>query len=67
MSRRTTMVPMTGGGGSKFRPLLVLVALVGFALVLRDPVGAAGTIEQAGVWAASELDALARFGSALAS
>jgi hypothetical protein len=67
MSRRTTMMPLAGGGGTRFRWLLVLAGLVGLALVLHDPVGAAGTVEQVGAWGASAMDALVRFGSALAS
>jgi hypothetical protein len=66
MGRRTAVMPL-GGGGTRFRPLLVLAGLAGFALVLHDPVGAAGTVEQVAAGAAAAVDALARFGSALAS
>jgi putative effector of murein hydrolase LrgA (UPF0299 family) len=50
-----------------FRVIGTVVGLVMFALLLRDPVGAAGAVEQACAWCAAALDALARFGTALSS
>jgi hypothetical protein len=69
MARRATMLPMSGtsGGGLGFRVIGTVVGLVMFALLLRDPVGAAGAVEQACAWCAAALDALARFGAALSS
>jgi hypothetical protein len=69
MARRTTMLPMPGTnrGGMGFRVIGTVVGLVMFALLLRDPIGAAGAVEQAGAWCAAALDALARFGTALSS
>jgi hypothetical protein len=68
MARRTTMMqPMIngGGGGTGRRVLTVLVVLVLVALVLRDPIGAAHTVQLLAEWAGDALDALGKFGSAL--
>lgn len=69
MARRATMVPMPGTnrGGTGFRVIGTVVGLVMFALLLRDPVGAAGAVEQTYAWCVAALDALARFGAALSS
>jgi hypothetical protein len=69
MARRASMLPMSGarGGGMGFRVIGTVVGLVLFALLLRDPVGAAGTVEQVGAWCAAAIDALSRFGAALSS
>lgn len=62
------MMPTTGSAGSTGRRFLAaLVGLVLLALIIRDPVGAAGFAEQLGAWSATALDALVRFGSALGS
>lgn len=69
MARKTSMMPMpmptAAGGGTRFRVIVTLLGLVLFALLLRDPVGAAGTVEQVCAWCGAGIDALARFGAAL--
>jgi hypothetical protein len=66
MARNATMMPMTrGGSGTGRRLLAVLVALLALALVLRDPVGAAQTVQQLARWGSDVLDALSVFGAAL--
>jgi hypothetical protein len=66
MARKATMMPMANGGGTGRRVVVTLVVLTLVALVLRDPVGAAGTVEQVGEWFGVVVDSLARFGEALA-
>jgi hypothetical protein len=66
MARKATMMPMTSGrSGTGRRLLAALVALVLVALVLRDPVGAAHTVQRLAGWASDVIDALSTFGSAL--
>lgn len=67
MTRRPTMMPMMSGGGSGTgrRFLITLGVLVVLALVLRDPVGSAHTLQRLAEWASNFLDALSAFGSAL--
>jgi hypothetical protein len=66
MARKATMMPMTSGGSGTGRRLLAaLVALVLVALVLRDPVGAAHTVQRLASWASDVVDAISTFGSAL--
>ena len=67
MARRATTMPVIAGGGSGAgrRAVIVLIALVLLALVLRDPVGAAHTIQRLAGWAGDVVDALSTFGSAL--
>jgi hypothetical protein len=60
MSRRTTMMPMTSGGG-RLRAVLALAAIVGLILVLRDPVGSAVAVEQMAAWVTAALDRLTQF------
>lgn len=68
MARRTTTMPVIAGGGSGTgrRAAAVLIAVVLLALVIRDPVGAAHTVQRLAVWAGDIVDALSTFGSALA-
>ncbi|GLZ36351.1 hypothetical protein Lesp02_85380 [Lentzea sp. NBRC 105346] len=66
MGRKQAMMPMMNGSGAGRRVVGVLVGLVLLGLVLRDPVGAAGTVRQAASWVGSVLDALTSFGSTLA-
>lgn len=64
MSRRTAMMPMTGGGAGS-RVAGTLVALVLLTLVIRDPVGAAQTVHTLLGWAGTVIDGLVTFTSAL--
>jgi len=63
------MMPMPGASrsGGGLRALGVLVGLVLFALLLHDPVGAAETVERVTAWCGAAIEALAQFGTALAS
>ena len=67
MARRTTTMPVIAGGGSGTgrRAVIVLIAFVLLALVIRDPVAAAHTVQRLAGWAADIVDALSTFGSAL--
>lgn len=68
MARKATMMPMmNSGSGTGRRLLTMLVALVLLALVLRDPIGAARTVEQLAAWGGAALDAVTQFGAALSS
>jgi hypothetical protein len=60
-------MPVVAGGGSGIGQRLVtaLIVLVLLALVLRDPVGAAHTVQRLAGWASDVVDALGTFGSAL--
>jgi hypothetical protein len=68
MARKTTQMPlvMGGGGGAGRRLFMIVVGMVLFALILRDPVGAAQAVERVGTGAGAVLDALTRFAAALA-
>jgi hypothetical protein len=60
------MTPMVGGGGDTGRRVVTTLAvLLLLALVLRDPVGAAHTVQRLAGWASDVVDALGTFGSAL--
>jgi hypothetical protein len=64
------MLPMptaSGSGGAGLRMIGALVGLVLFALLLHDPVGAAGTVEQVAAWCGAAIESLARFGEVLSS
>jgi hypothetical protein len=65
MARKATMMPMASGGGLGRRVVATLVGFVLLALVIRDPVGAAHTVQQLATWASEALDALEAFGAAL--
>jgi hypothetical protein len=67
MARRTTTMPLIAGGGSGAgrRAGTVLIALLLLALVIRDPIGAAHTVQRLAAWAGDLVDALGTFGSAL--
>jgi hypothetical protein len=67
MGRKTIQpMPTVGGGsGTGLRVVGVLIGVALFALLLRDPVGAAGTVETVAAWCGQAIDALARFGAAL--
>ncbi|GAA3068553.1 hypothetical protein GCM10010464_35940 [Pseudonocardia yunnanensis] len=65
MARKTTMMPVTNGGGAGRRVLATLVCLVLLVLVVRDPVGAAAVVSQVGRSVDAALDALSAFGAAL--
>lgn len=65
MGRKQAMMPTMTGGRSGGRMVGVLIGLVLLGLVLRDPVGAAHTVQQVAAWAGSVLDALTSFGSGL--
>jgi hypothetical protein len=68
MARNATMMPMMSGGrGTGRRLVAVLVALVLVAMALRDPVGAAHTVQRLAGWATDLVDALSTFGAALSS
>jgi hypothetical protein len=65
---RKTMLPTsteTRSGGAGLRLIGALVGLVLFALLLHDPVGAAGTVERVAAWCGVAIESLARFGDAL--
>jgi hypothetical protein len=65
MARRTAMMPMASGSGLGRRVVGTLVVLGLLALVIRDPVGAAHTVQQLAGWATDALDSLEKFGAAL--
>jgi hypothetical protein len=65
MARKATMMPMTSGSGIGRRIVVTLAVLAGLALTIRDPVGAAHTVQQVAAWVGEALDALVKFGSAL--
>lgn len=65
MGRKQTMMPTMSGGRSGGRIITTLVLVGLLVLVLRDPVGAAHSVQQIAGWAGSVLDALTAFGSAL--
>jgi hypothetical protein len=65
MARKATMMPMAANGGVGRRVLAALAAVVLLALVIRDPVGAAHTVQRLAAWASEALDALETFGAAL--
>lgn len=62
MARRTTQMPLShaSGGGTGRRLFALVVGITVFALVLREPVGAADAVERGLAWAGSALDALAQ-------
>lgn len=64
MGRKQAMMPMAGRGSSR-RVVTILVGLALLGLVIRDPAGAAHTVQQVATWADSVLSALTSFGSAL--
>jgi hypothetical protein len=66
MARKATMLPMAGGSGLGRHVVATLVGLALLALVIRDPVGAAHTVQQLAAWAGEVLDALETFCAALA-
>jgi hypothetical protein len=66
MARKATMMPMAGGSGLGRRVVAALVGLALLALVIRDPVGAAHTVQQLAELAGEGFDALEAFGAALA-
>jgi hypothetical protein len=61
------MLPVMSGGrsrtGGRIITAVVVVALL--ALVVRDPVGAAATVERIWTFSGHVLDALTQFGNAL--
>jgi hypothetical protein len=60
------MLPMVAGGGGTGRRIVGVLFMVGLiALVIRDPVGAAQTVQQLARWGSDFLDALSAFGAAL--
>jgi hypothetical protein len=67
---RKTMLPMpteSRSGGVGLRLIGGLAGLVLFALLLHDPIGAAGTVERIAAWFGAAIESLARFGEALSS
>lgn len=69
MAKKQAMMPMMGGngGGTGRRVVGTLAGLVLLGVVLRDPVGAAHAVQQAGAWFGLVLDGLISFGSALST
>ncbi|MFS8103708.1 hypothetical protein LFM09_41960 [Lentzea alba] len=65
MAKKQTMMPLPTGGGTGRRVVLTLVALAVFALVIRDPAGAASTTRQLAAWGGTVLDGLMTFIRAL--
>ncbi|MHA6623901.1 hypothetical protein ACU61A_00695 [Pseudonocardia sichuanensis] len=58
-------MPLAHGGGTGRRVFALMMGITVFALVLREPVGAADAVERALAWAGDALDSLVQFAAAL--
>ncbi len=65
MAKKQTMMPLPTGGGTGRRVELTLTAVAVFALVVRDPAGAANITRQLAAWGGTVLDGLVAFIQAL--
>jgi hypothetical protein len=65
MAKKTTMMPMAGGGGVGHKIVAGLVLLTILAMVIHDPMGSAHTVVGIVEWVGGVIDAFSAFGRAL--